>query len=123
MRFRLRTLMTVVALLALGLARLAHLKQRRDFHRQEVKKLLPELSGLDGNIDYTAETVIVLTTLPELKVAANWHRARTHEILAQQYDYAIYRPWTVVGDANIPNGKLKSKSFRRKSNRDITDEN
>ena len=45
MRYRLRTLLIVISLLAAVLARVAYLKRQQDFHRHEVKRLVTQLAA------------------------------------------------------------------------------
>lgn len=119
MRYRLRTLLIVVTVFSLVLARVSYLKHQRDYHRREVQKLIAQLSAL-GNYDQremewqvhsaaaagpSARGSWVGGDLPgqygspeyENTLTA-WHVASQHEILANRYSRAIYRPWAFVWD-------------------------
>jgi hypothetical protein len=122
MRFRLRTLLIVVSILAAVLARVAYLKRQRDFHRQEVHRLVTQLASTPGS---EGERVLArqVHELAAFGPAARgswigsgalppgqdgsseyestmtaWHEAKQHELLANRYSRAIYRPWTLVWD-------------------------
>jgi len=121
MRYRLRTLLIVLAVICVILARIAYVKEQRDFHRHEVQKLVSQLASIPGS---EAERVLARQVheiaasgpaargswigssgLPgecgspeyESTITA-WYMVRQHEILVSRYDHALYRPWMRVWD-------------------------
>jgi hypothetical protein len=134
MRFRLRTLLIVIAVLAAVLARLAYLKRQRDFHRQEVNRLVTQLAAFHHydwrEIERRVRDIAadgpnvrgswVGADLPREYGRAeyedwltNWHLARQHEILANRFSRAIYRPWAMVwDDPNSVPGKVRWVDLR-----------
>jgi hypothetical protein len=119
MRYSLRTLLMVVTVFSLVIARVSYLKHQRDYHRREVQKLIAQLSALgnsdrremEGQVRYAAEAcprargTFAGGNLPgefgspvyENTLTA-WHIASQHELLANRYSRAIYRPWAFVWD-------------------------
>ncbi|HEY2415563.1 MAG TPA: hypothetical protein VGI40_25195 [Pirellulaceae bacterium] len=119
MRYRLRTLLIVIAVLAAVLARVAYLKRQRDFHRQEANRLATQIATFQnydvrdirekvrhiGTFGPTARGSTIGADLPGKygspeyeDTLTNWHLAHEHEILANRYSRAIYRPWALVWD-------------------------
>jgi hypothetical protein len=134
MRYRLRTLLIVISVLAIVLARVAYLKRHRDFHRQEVQRLVTQLvtfhkydwreierrvsdMAAEGPNEHGSE---IGAELPwEYGVSeyedmlANWKLSRQHQILANRYSRAIYRPWALVwDDPNSVPSKVSSIDWR-----------
>lgn len=118
-RYRLRTLLILISVLAVVLARVAYLKRQRDFHRHEVNRLVAQLAAFQKNDSREIEQRVSDAAeegpsargswtggylsgqygSPEYEnTLSNWHSARQHEILANRYSRAIYRPWELVWD-------------------------
>jgi hypothetical protein len=121
MRFSLRTLLIMVSVLAVALARVGYLKQQRDFHRQEVQKLLQQLAQAHkmreqdvaaqlpdiGRVGPLARGSWVTWNPSESRtpgeaeyerIITASHVAHRHNLLAARFDRAIYRPWDFVWD-------------------------
>ena len=131
MRYRLRTLLIVVTLLCGLAARVAYLRYHADFHKREVARLVSQIAKTENeprqNIEYAAlrlaEFGLASDGQPqyvqrELFINENgassrvsqsewennlrdWHSATYHQILADRYSRAVYRPWTFVTDGPI----------------------
>jgi hypothetical protein len=128
MRYSLRTLLIFTMIVGLILARIAYLKQMARVHRNAVAKLVVDLAALERDppqetqsaVQFLAEggstvKVAVVGTVPRITVLENerrngvviqhgasaikWQRAVAHEIMAQRYDRAVYRPWTFVSES------------------------
>jgi len=131
MRYRLRTLLIVVTLFCVVTARVGYLRHRADFHNQEAARFISQIAKTENehrqNIEYAtlrlAEFGLASDGQPqyvqrELFVNENgassrvsesewesnlrdWHSATYHQILADRYGRAVYRPWTFVNDGPI----------------------
>jgi len=134
MRYRLRTLLIVVSLLAAVLARVAYLKRQHDFHRQEVQRLVTQLATFHHYDWYEMERRVsdmaaegpmaprsyIGAELPReygssdfKDMLTNWHLARQHQILANRYSRAIYHPCALVwDDPNSVPDKVRWVDFR-----------
>jgi hypothetical protein len=120
MRYRLRTLLIVVTVLAAVLARIAYLKRQRDFHRREVNRVVTQLatfhhyggreierrvSEIAAKEGPNTRGIAIYADMPWEYSSSeyddmftNWHLARQHQILANRYNQAIYCPWELVWD-------------------------
>jgi hypothetical protein len=130
-RYRLRTLLIVIAVVAIPLARIAYLKQMARINRQAAEQLVNQLSDHTGSSEAEIQISVQKTaqsedarkaqfsiprnatskmhfTLPnghdaELTLDGTsremWRRAVVHTIVAERYDRAVYRPWTLVKDS------------------------
>ena len=118
-RYKLRTLLIVLTIFSLALARFAYLKRQRDYHRLEVQRLVVQLSAF-RNFDQPDTVWLIRSVAAEgpgsrgswvggdlpgqygsaeyESTLTNWHLARQHEILANRYARAIYCPWVSVWD-------------------------
>jgi hypothetical protein len=137
MRYRLRTLLILMAIAGLLFARVAYLKRMGDVHRREIARLLPNIVAAEGenhetiaaSIDQLAagDTALVVGNLevgpaqPRVGVydkdmtgrlvkdeatADAWREVVRHQVIANRYDRAMVRPWTVVSEAtDRPTGK------------------
>jgi len=130
-RFHLRTLLIVVPIVSLPLARIAYLKRMRDFHRGEVARLAPIIATTeDERLFRVAESITALANgatgreryTKQVKVGKNrlifakeqgavfatvepvplLNTAVRHQIMANRFDRAMYRPWTSVSDSSTP---------------------
>jgi hypothetical protein len=128
MRYRLRTLLIVIAIFAIVFARVAYLKQSAAAHRRQAGMLVQRLAE---NERYSPEEVrhhaaffiqdtnrITHRVLVNhagrfihldsdsgrgqiVQFAANtrdWKQLYAHEIIARRFDHAVFRPWTLVQD-------------------------
>src|SRR5262245_48936440 len=124
MRYKLRTLLILLALAGMVLARIAYLKRCRDFHQQEVGRLIAAICEAEGADDKVADSVGDLaqagTTvgtgsdatgtkvglhnaqfvrwIKDSSTIELWKNAIHHQVLADRYGAAIYRPWTFVSE-------------------------
>lgn len=131
MRYRLRTLLILMAIIGLALSRISHLKQKRNSHRQEVAKLVNEISTserkskkhIEDSIQKhaTGDTTLFFPRgtperLPvyvidnrnmailakDAATAELWSAAVFQQVLANRYDRAIFRPWLPVSEERAP---------------------
>jgi hypothetical protein len=126
MRYRLRTLLIVLAIVGVVFARIGYLKRMGDYHQQEAARLLTIIASAQGEDQkkvadsirnlasvgkipgrgYGSNGVVVLITGKKLnnhlaKDAATadvWDLCVCHQVLADRYDHAVYRPWRQVLD-------------------------
>src|SRR5882724_428396 len=134
MRYRLRTLLIVVSVFAVLLARVAYLKRQRDLHRREVQRLATQLTAFHnynwrelekrvGDLAAAgpiaprsyigADLSVEYGSVEREDLLTNWHLAHQHQILANRYSRAIYRPWALVwDDPNSVPDKVRWVDFR-----------
>jgi len=120
MRYRLRTLLIVVTLFCVVTARVAYLRHHADFHKREAARFISRIATTEREREQKIEHAIhrlaqVGPAARELVISENgasaalgrveweknladWHTATCHQILADRYDRAAYRPWTFVSD-------------------------
>jgi hypothetical protein len=118
MRYSLRTLLMVVTVFSLMIARVSYLKHQRDYHRREVQRLIAQLSALPKHDRRHVESVVRFAAAgpmargsfvggdlpgeygsPEYEnTLTTWHVDSQHELLANRYSRGMYRPWTYVWD-------------------------
>jgi hypothetical protein len=112
MQYRLRTLLIVVSLAGLLLARVAYLKHKADFHRGHAAALISSIAAREQReedaVAYAVYSMIHLrpsVALQAIREAPHdgsyWDgicSAMSHELIARKYDKAVYRPWTLVAD-------------------------
>jgi hypothetical protein len=122
MRFRLRTLLIFVTIVAIVCARIAYLRQKSEMHRQTATQILTRINHMSEANARMALRRLLARGLPiqtlevssfETKVSAlenqsgdgqivevdrtaDWLRALRHEALAIKYEQAVYRPWRFV---------------------------
>ncbi len=132
MRFRLRTLLILMALAGLVFARMGHLRQKAIAHRHAAANLIPVIAtaekenarSIESSVQHLASgsallrtivfdlplgQVIVLengagngVTIQNHPALSNWRDAVRHSVLAAQYERAIYRPWMIVSETAAP---------------------
>jgi hypothetical protein len=117
MRYRLRTLLIVIAVCGLVLARCHYLKRKAEYHRQRASHLIISYIAKveDGkgctreSIELAMKEVIELCPDEAAEAAAqsptgdDWGygafgSAIKHEMIARRYDSAVFRPWIVVSE-------------------------
>jgi len=120
MRYRLRTLLIVVTLLCVVTARVTLLKRRADFHQRETARLISRIATTEREREQKIENAIhrlaqIGPAARELVISENgasatvsriewdnnlndWQMATSHQIIANRYERAIYRPWVFVSD-------------------------
>jgi hypothetical protein len=117
MRFRLRTLMIVLALLAGLFARIGYLKSRAAFHRRQVSSTISRLVTRPLEMQSGITQAVMNRAIGDatLDNASVWKQIRVaqavgfkgkdeaklffHEIMADRYERAAYRPWRLVPEA------------------------
>jgi len=109
MRFRLRTLMIVLAIAGLLFARIGYLKRMATFHRGEASSRITQIAkNCDLNVTEVAKTVRKNVSEQE----RDWGDVRQsskdgqgsdlnasayfHEMMAERYERAILQPWQSV---------------------------
>ena len=128
MQYRLRTLLIAVAVAGAVFARVACLKRWRDFHTGEVAKLVAAIGIADGGDNKIASSVNEFAKAgtvvenawdfnrPKIGVFNDewvrwvkdsttqemWKMAIHHQVIANRYDRAIYRPWAAVSEEPKP---------------------
>jgi hypothetical protein len=128
MRYRLRTLMIVMVVCGLVFARVAYLKQMAIYHRQKAAALIPRLAASERYTISEAQDAVAFLAAGASRIkprvgvnyegryvnlesdagrahlvlvesnADDWQTVVTHEIMAQRYDHAVMRPWTLVSE-------------------------
>jgi hypothetical protein len=127
MRFRLRTLLIVMAIAGLACARVGHLKRMAADHRHAVAHLIPAIAraerdskrGVESAVRHLATNSVLKTIVSDLPLGtviilengagngvviqnnsalSNWRNAVHHSVLAAQYERAVYRPWMLVSE-------------------------
>jgi hypothetical protein len=123
MRYRLRTLLIVLAVASVVFARIAYLKQKRDFHAMEVAKLVEAIRVVEGDDGQIMESIRQLaetdtevekgTDPSRTKVGVynglsvrwikesefeTWKKAIRQQAIANRFQRAMYRPWTTVSE-------------------------
>jgi hypothetical protein len=117
MRYRLRTLLILLALVAVVFARIAYLKQKGEFHRREASLHIARLASMGTPRSDIERTVAYDIAQPELWQRAirrpldgapfdDWELTYFHEIMAQRYEQGVYCPWRLVSVIEKP-GKIK----------------
>jgi hypothetical protein len=124
LRYRLRTLLIVTALAALPLGRIAYLKRQSDLHHAVVADCIAEIVAIENSSHADVERDVrflasggapIKTELVEpakvmllenasgggliVRIHATvplYLRASDHQIIAEKYALAVYRPWTKV---------------------------
>src|SRR6478609_2446524 len=125
MRYRLRTLLILVTVVAVACARIAYLRQKSATHRQAATQLLTQINHMSSADTRTALRRLLAGGLPiqtievssfettvnalenqsgdgqivEVNRTADWQRALYHEALAIKYEQAVYRPWLIVNES------------------------
>jgi hypothetical protein len=130
MRFRLRTLLILMAVAGLLFTRIGYLKRMADFHRREVARIGGSISVAEredegqvaASIKELAEgdTELVVGTMTDslwmgrvgvydkdmtgrlvkdAATAESWREAAVHQVIANRYDRACYRPWMTVSES------------------------
>jgi hypothetical protein len=128
MRYRLRTLLILTLIAGLLFARIAYLKQKARAHRKVVANLVANLAVVERDPPEYIQAAVqflasggstvksaVVRTSPRITVlengigngvviqhgpsAAEWQRAAVHEVIADRYDRAVYRSWTLVSES------------------------
>jgi hypothetical protein len=143
MRFRLRTLLIFMAVLGLPFTRIGYLKRMADFHRREVARLgklislaeqeddalvaasIKQLAEGDTELvvgdstDSGLEEVGVFDKdmtgrlVKDVAAAKSWQEAAVHQVIANRYDRACYRPWMTVSESTSrPTGRRVAWLFR-----------
>jgi hypothetical protein len=132
MRYRLRTLLILMAVAGLLFARIGYLKRMANSHRQAAANLIPGIAtaerdsalGVESSVRHLASgsamlrtilsdlplgQVIVLengagngVTIQNHAALSNWRDAVRNSVLAAQYDRAVYRPWLLASDMAAP---------------------
>jgi hypothetical protein len=116
MQFRLRTLLILLTILGVLFARIGYLKHKAESHRQRVSKLVSRIVEAKENVarGVTSE-VIEHAVSVQLSDPALWKKIGEaqkqdtlrseaflyicfHQIMADRYDRALYRPWTPVSE-------------------------
>jgi len=121
-RYKLRTLLIVMAVAGVVFARVAYLKRWRDFHKREVAKIVESIRIAEGEDRQIANSVnnfamagraigwgydltqtkVGITNGPHVRWVKDstmfeiWERAIHHQALANRYDEAMYRPWRQI---------------------------
>jgi hypothetical protein len=116
-RFSLRTLLTVLTLLAGLFARIGYLKNRAGYHRRQVSSTISRLVTQPINLrnGITDEVMNRAISNLELDNASMWEQIRGaqavdfkgrdeaklffHVIMADRFERAAYRPWRLVSEA------------------------
>jgi hypothetical protein len=107
MRFRLCTLLIVLAISGAIFARIGYLTRMAEFHRREATAGFSRLAREFGEsperwVPYEVEAVRYWERDPQTwqmirdNPAHYYVSAIYHQILADRYERAIYRPWQVV---------------------------
>jgi hypothetical protein len=117
MRYRLRTLLILLTLLAGLFARIGYLKNRAGYHRRQVSSTISRLITHPVNVEngITEEVMNRAIRNATLDKASVWKQIRGaqavgfkgkdeaklffHEIMADRYERAVYRPWRLVPEA------------------------
>jgi hypothetical protein len=120
-RYRLRTLLIVLSLLCVVIARIAYLKHKADFHQKDFNRLVPRIAEAERQSTwfiehavrrlahfgpYAARELVISENGASESVGrdewernvADWEKAKRHRILADRYGRATLRPWTFVSD-------------------------
>jgi hypothetical protein len=131
-RFKLRTLLIVLAIAGMVFARIAYLKRLGDFHHREVHRLIQAITKAEGGDNRIAnslndfaiagETIGTVSDSTRTKIGIHnshfvrwvkdessvelWRSAIYHQILANRYQAAMYRPWTVVVSDQAPHKRI-----------------
>ena len=88
-RYRLRTLLAVVTLLAVLLGtRLEYIRRQIAFHRREAAAAQAAIAAKEHQ--------------PIAAALEDWKKAAHHDRVADAYERALYRPWTLVDDTVKP---------------------
>jgi hypothetical protein len=107
-RYKLRTLLILMAIAAVPLARIAYLRRMADIHRQAASRFVAGNGGLNlpefrhGVGRLVAQGVPLASLNPDsMQVAetqpkATWQSAIYHEGMAIRYEDAVYMPWLPV---------------------------
>jgi hypothetical protein len=121
MRYRLRTLLIVLTAAGVLLARIAYLKQERDWHAREVARLVGMIRIAEGEDRQIMNSILQLaeadtdiqkgTDPARTKVGVYnsqgvrwiedsafpaWKEAIRQQAIANRFERAMYRPWTIV---------------------------
>jgi hypothetical protein len=126
MRYRLRTLLIVVTLASIPLARIAYLKRMAAMNRQSAEQYIEAIAGFQQNshddVRASVELAVSHREIPRLLISKdrsvklqfsahdggisvinldgatmeNWGKAIAHTIVADRYERAVYQPWTRV---------------------------
>jgi hypothetical protein len=126
MRYRLRTLLIVVTLVSIPLARIACLKRMAAMNRRSAEQYIEAIAGFQQNSHDDVQAAVELAVshgeVPRLSIPKNrfvklefsarnggigvinldeaamenWGKAIAHTIVADRYERAVYRPWTRV---------------------------
>ena len=115
LRFSLRTLLILVTVFGCGFARIAYLKHKADFHRREASVRIARITnGTNNRYEQIARTVrkdnlnqtiswrLIRDNRRDGSWADCWASAYFHEIMADRYDRAVYRPWKTVSESELP---------------------
>jgi hypothetical protein len=119
-RYKLRTLLILLAFFGLVFARIGYLKHMGDSHREKAARLMRTMAltdkggqpiALSHRFDADGGVSIVLlrdgvedptTSLSDIAwgemPAETWEKVMLHETLANRCDRAMYRPWTLVDE-------------------------
>jgi hypothetical protein len=130
MRYRLRTLLIVVTLVAFPLSWISWVRRTADFHRREVVKVAHYIAEAEhASIDIIQEHIAILAHGrsvtkcvrveiyggrklmlrnggsqrhgPDVVDPNMWGKACFHAILAGRFDRAAFKPWTLIVETRI----------------------
>jgi hypothetical protein len=107
LRYRLRTLMIVLALCGAIFARIGYIKRMAEFHRREATAGFSRLAREFGESPEQIVPMQVQAVRDCEGDPSTWQLIREspsyyyvsacyHQILADRYERAIYRPWQIV---------------------------
>jgi hypothetical protein len=131
MRYRLRTLLILMAFAGLVFARMGDLRKKAIAHRLAAANLIPAIATAEKERAQSVESSVQhLARSPKLKTIvskfhsrevivlengagngmliqnnaalSNWRDAIRHSVLASEYERAVYRPWIIVSETAEP---------------------